>query len=118
MVNALVGAVGVEPTVAAIESGKDIALANKETLVVAGEKVMSLVQQKGVSLRPIDSEHSALQQCLRAGRKSEIKKLWLTCSGGPFVDAENTSVIQGSFLYTLFLAILLPSLTPGRVNHH
>lgn len=86
LVTSLVGRVGLEPTLVAIDAGKDIALANKETLVVAGEEVMKRAREKGVSIRPIDSEHSAIAQCLRSGKKSEVKKIWLTASGGPFRD--------------------------------
>ena len=84
VVNALVGSVGLRPTVAAIKAGKDVALANKETLVVAGELVMDLVQQNGVRLLPVDSEHSAIFQCLTGESENPIEKIYLTASGGPF----------------------------------
>ncbi|MDP2814483.1 MAG: 1-deoxy-D-xylulose-5-phosphate reductoisomerase, partial [Erysipelotrichaceae bacterium] len=80
VVNALVGFVGCKPTLAAIEAKKDIALANKETLVAAGKIVMAAVKRNGVSLMPIDSEHSAIAQCLSTHNKS-IKRLILTASG-------------------------------------
>ena len=86
VVNALVGRVGLAPTLAAINAGKNIALANKETLVTAGELVMNLAREKGVRITPIDSEHSAIWQCL-AGRGddfTEVEKIILTASGGPF----------------------------------
>ncbi len=83
-VMAVVGAAGLLPTLAAIEAGKDIGLANKETLVMAGRIVMDAVREKGVRLLPIDSEHSAIFQALEAGRKKDLKKIILTASGGPF----------------------------------
>ena len=83
-VTAVVGAAGLLPTLAAIEAGKDIGLANKETLVMAGRIVMAAVREKGVRLLPIDSEHSAIFQALEAGRKKDLKKIILTASGGPF----------------------------------
>lgn len=85
VVNALVGYAGLRPTVATIESGKKLALANKESLVVGGEYVMKLARQKGVPILPIDSEHSAIFQCLM-GESADIRRLILTCSGGSFRD--------------------------------
>ena len=84
VVAALVGSVGLEPTVHAIRAGKDIALANKETLVVAGELVMAEAAQAGVRLLPVDSEHNAIHQALRVGPKGSVHRLILTASGGPF----------------------------------
>jgi 1-deoxy-D-xylulose-5-phosphate reductoisomerase len=84
VVSAAVGVVGLRATYKAIELGKDIALANKEVLVAAGEVVMAEVQRRGVSLLPVDSEHNAIHQCLRAGVSREVKRLVLTASGGPF----------------------------------
>lgn len=86
VVSAIVGAAGLKPTWAAIEAGKNIALANKETLVAAGPIVMRRVKEKGVKLIPIDSEHSAVFQSLVGHNHSEIRKLILTASGGPFRD--------------------------------
>ncbi|MBM9614603.1 1-deoxy-D-xylulose-5-phosphate reductoisomerase [Desulfobulbus rhabdoformis] len=86
VVTAVVGAVGLLPTLAAIRAGKDIGLANKETLVMAGRLVMEEVQRHGVRLLPIDSEHSAIFQALEAGRSQDVDKLILTASGGPFRD--------------------------------
>ncbi|MBW1634801.1 MAG: 1-deoxy-D-xylulose-5-phosphate reductoisomerase [Deltaproteobacteria bacterium] len=83
-VSAIVGAAGLLPTLAAIEAGKDIGLANKETLVMAGKFVMDRVKRKGVRLFPIDSEHSAIFQALEAGNRGDLKKIILTASGGPF----------------------------------
>ena len=84
VVSSMVGAAGLIPTLAAIEAGRDVALANKETLVAAGALVMNLVREKGVNLLPIDSEHSAIFQCLQGNRHKQIKKIILTASGGPF----------------------------------
>ncbi len=84
VLSAMVGAVGLEPTLAAIEAGKTVALANKETLVAAGPLVMARVRAKGLALIPVDSEHSAIFQALQGQRQEDIKKLWLTASGGPF----------------------------------
>jgi len=83
-VSAIVGAAGLLPTMAAIEAGKDIALANKETLVMAGKLVMAAARRKGVRLLPVDSEHSAIFQALEAGHKEDVAKIMLTASGGPF----------------------------------
>ncbi len=85
VVTSLVGMVGLKPTVAAIKSGKDIALANKETLVAAGEIVMKLAKEYGVKILPVDSEHSAIFQSLQGSQPSEVKNLILTASGGPFL---------------------------------
>jgi len=83
-VSAIVGTAGLVPTMAAIHAGKDIALANKEVLVTAGELVMAEARAKGVRLLPVDSEHSAVFQCLQAGARRDIKNIILTASGGPF----------------------------------
>ncbi|WP_457576726.1 1-deoxy-D-xylulose-5-phosphate reductoisomerase [Desulfomarina sp.] len=83
-VSAIVGAAGLLPTLAAIEAGKDIGLANKETLVMAGKIVMEAVKRKKVAMLPVDSEHSAIFQALEAGRKKDLQKIILTASGGPF----------------------------------
>jgi len=84
VVSAMVGAVGLEPTMAAIRANLPVALANKETLVAAGPLVMSLAKEKGVPLIPVDSEHSAIFQALQGQRRADIRRLWLTASGGPF----------------------------------
>ncbi len=83
-VSAIVGTAGLVPTMAAIRAGKDIALANKEVLVTAGELVMTECRTRGVHILPVDSEHSAIFQCLNAGPNKDIKRLVLTASGGPF----------------------------------
>ena len=84
VLNSLMGMRGLEPTLAAIEAGKDIAFANKETLVVGGELVMSAVKRKGVKLLPVDSEHSAIFQSLQGAAGNPVKRIILTASGGPF----------------------------------
>ena len=84
VINAIIGEAGLMPTLATIDSGKRLALANKESLVLAGDIVMARAKEKGVEIIPVDSEHSAIFQSLFAGRKSEIKKIILTASGGPF----------------------------------
>lgn len=84
LLTSVVGNVGLLPTVAAIKKGKKILLANKETLVTAGELIMPLAKQHGVDILPVDSEHSAIFQCLQGNSYSKIKKLILTASGGPF----------------------------------
>jgi 1-deoxy-D-xylulose-5-phosphate reductoisomerase len=86
LVTALVGSQGLKPTLAGIQSGKHIGLANKETLVTAGEIVTSLAREKGVSLLPIDSEHSAIFQCIHGEKLREVNKIILTASGGSFRD--------------------------------
>ena len=83
---AVVGAAGLMPTLAAIEAGKTIALANKETLVMAGEMVVKKAAKKGVQILPVDSEHSAIFQCLQGQRKEDLAKILLTASGGPFLN--------------------------------
>jgi 1-deoxy-D-xylulose-5-phosphate reductoisomerase len=84
VVSAAVGVVGLEATYAAVKAGKQIALSNKEVLVAAGEIVMAAARQANVELLPVDSEHNAIHQCLRAGQQKEVKRLVLTASGGPF----------------------------------
>ncbi len=92
VVNALVGSVGLEATLKAIEAGKTIALANKEVLVMAGEIVMQEVAQRGVRLLPIDSEHSALFQCLQGEDRKSVRRLLLTASGGPFYNRDKSEM--------------------------
>ncbi len=84
MVTAIVGMIGIRPTIAAIESGKDIALANKETLVCAGHIIMPLAKKMGIRILPVDSEHSAIFQSLQGSPAERISRIILTCSGGPF----------------------------------
>jgi 1-deoxy-D-xylulose-5-phosphate reductoisomerase len=84
VLNGLVGAVGLRPTLAAIGEGRRIALANKETMVMAGDLINQLAQARGAEILPVDSEHSAIWQCLRTGEDREVKGLIITASGGPF----------------------------------
>ena len=91
VITAVVGMMGLKPTLAAIRSGKRIGLANKETLVCAGELVMAEAEKYGVEIIPVDSEHSAIFQCLMGSRSgAEVKRLILTCSGGPFFGMDKT----------------------------
>ena len=84
VVTAVVGMIGIRPTIAAIEAGKDIALANKETLVTAGHLIIPLAREKGIRILPVDSEHSAIFQSLQGNAGNRIQKILLTASGGPF----------------------------------
>ncbi len=84
VLNSVVGMVGLLPTLVAINSGKDVALANKETLVAGGKLVMSLANKKNVNIYPVDSEHSAIFQCLQGNKREQLNKIILTASGGPF----------------------------------
>ena len=86
VVSAMVGASGLKPTLSAVRAGKDIALANKETLVIAGEIITKEARENKVNILPVDSEHSALFQALQCGEKKDVKRLILTASGGPFLD--------------------------------
>ncbi len=88
VVSAMVGAAGLLPTIAALKSGKSLALANKETLVVAGEIVMALAEERNIQILPVDSEHSAIFQALRGNHRSALKRILLTASGGPFFNRE------------------------------
>jgi len=84
VLSAITGAAGLLPTYRALEAGKSIALANKETLVMAGQLMMQKAREKQVEILPVDSEHNAIHQCLRGGRRQEVRRLILTASGGPF----------------------------------
>jgi 1-deoxy-D-xylulose-5-phosphate reductoisomerase len=86
VISSMVGSAGLLPTIEAIEAGKDIALANKEVMVMAGEIVVNKARMKGVNVLPIDSEHSAVFQCLSGHRHADIKRIMLTASGGPFLN--------------------------------
>jgi len=99
VLTSVVGIAGLVPTIAAIEAGKNIALSNKETLVTAGAIITELVKKKGVKLLPVDSEHSAIFQCLAGNRREDVEKIILTASGGPFrgytrAELENVTVEQ------------------------
>ena len=92
MLNSVVGMVGLEPTLAAIAHGTDIALANKETLVAGGELVINSAKAKGVRIYPVDSEHSAIFQCLQGNKSEQLNKIILTASGGPFFGKTKTDL--------------------------
>lgn len=94
MMAGIVGFAGLKPTIKAIEKGKTIALANKETLVVAGDVVMKLAEEKGVAIIPVDSEHSAIFQCLVGEQSNPIEKIILTASGGPFVGKKPNYLVN------------------------
>ena len=110
VVSAIVGAAGLLPTFAAIRSGKDIALANKETLVMAGRLIMAEVKKQQVRLLPIDSEHSAISQALEAGRKEDVARIILTASGGPFLEL----AAEGLWEVTPEKALAHPNWDMGR----
>lgn len=88
VVSAMVGSVGLIPTMAAVQSGKTVALANKETLVVAGRLIMEAARSRGIAIIPVDSEHSAIFQALQGNRREEVKRIILTASGGPFLQLD------------------------------
>jgi 1-deoxy-D-xylulose-5-phosphate reductoisomerase len=94
VLNAIVGAAGLEGTLAALEAGKTVALANKETLVVAGQLVMDLARTRGARLLPVDSEHSAIFQSLQAGNRKDVKRVILTSSGGPFRGKSRRELLE------------------------
>lgn len=94
VVTAMMGMIGLKPTLAAIEAGKDIGLANKETLVCAGQIVMPAAARKGVQILPVDSEHSAIFQCLQGAGENKIAKILLTASGGPFFGKSRAELEQ------------------------
>lgn len=110
MLNSVVGMVGLEPTLSAIAHGTDIALANKETLVAGGELVMSAASEKGVRIYPVDSEHSAIFQCLQGNKSSQVKKILLTASGGPFFG-KTKQELEG---VTVEQALAHPNWSMGR----
>jgi 1-deoxy-D-xylulose-5-phosphate reductoisomerase len=101
LVSALVGGVGLLPTLAAIEAGKDIALANKEILVMAGDWIIKVAKQKGIRILPMDSEHSAIFQCLRSEKAENIRRLILTASGGPFYKYKRSQLEKVTVKETL-----------------
>ncbi|MBQ8799379.1 MAG: 1-deoxy-D-xylulose-5-phosphate reductoisomerase [Lachnospiraceae bacterium] len=109
-VNAVVGMIGILPTISAIKAGKDIALANKETLVTAGHIIMPLVEEYRVKLLPVDSEHSAVFQCLQGAGEQTVEKLLLTASGGPFFGKKRDEL--GSI--TVEQALKHPNWAMGR----
>jgi len=110
VVSAIVGTVGLLPTLAAIKLGRRVALANKETLVCAGEYMMRAAREHGAEIIPVDSEHSALFQCLSAGARSDVKKLILTASGGPFRGMTRNELLT----VTPEMALRHPNWSMGR----
>jgi 1-deoxy-D-xylulose-5-phosphate reductoisomerase len=96
VVSATVGAVGFVPTLRAIEAGKRVALANKETLVMAGELMTAAAAKSGAEILPVDSEHNAIHQCLRGEKRSEVKRLILTASGGPFREKTKAEIASAT----------------------
>ena len=110
LVTAIVGMIGIRPTIAAIEAGKDIALANKETLVTAGHIIMPLAAKMGVKILPVDSEHSAIFQSLNGERQNRIAKILLTASGGPFRGKKRAELAH----VTLEDALKHPNWSMGR----
>jgi len=94
VLSAISGAAGIKPTIAALENGNPVALANKETLVAAGELVMSLAKSRELPIFPVDSEHSAVFQCLKGEPNQQIRKIWLTASGGPFFGYTREQLAQ------------------------
>ena len=101
VVNSILGQAGLAPTVATLQAGKQLALANKESLVVAGEIVMPLAREKGIDILPVDSEHCAIYQCLRSGDRKEIKRIMLTASGGPFFGYNKEQLLGVTKQHTL-----------------
>lgn len=96
VISATVGAVGFVPTLRALEAGKRVALANKETLVMAGELMTRAAQKSGAELLPVDSEHNALHQCLRGEKRSEVRRIVLTASGGPFRTHDKATISRAT----------------------
>lgn len=94
LVTAIVGMIGIQPTIEAIKAHKDIALANKETLVTAGHIIMPLAEENGISILPVDSEHSAIFQSMQGGKRSQINRILLTASGGPFRGKKRAELEQ------------------------
>ena len=110
VVTAVTGTVGLSPTVTAIKAGKNIALANKETLVAAGELVMQLAERYGVSILPVDSEHSAIWQCLNGEKRKFLNKIILTASGGPFREKSLSQLAE----VTVEMALDHPNWSMGK----
>ena len=110
VVNAILGEAGLMPTLATIDSGKRLALSNKESLVIAGDIVMERARSKGVEIIPVDSEHSAIFQCLKAGESREVSRLLLTASGGPFYGKSREELAE----VTLADALAHPTWKMGK----
>ncbi len=114
VVSAIVGAAGLEGTWAALEAGKTVALANKETLVVAGPQIIELARSRNARLLPVDSEHSAIFQALQAGSPKEVLRVILTSSGGPFRGKSRRELTS----VTADEALRHPDLADGAEDHH
>ena len=110
VVNAIIGEAGLLPSLAVIDSGKRLALANKETLVIAGDIVMNRARERGVEIIPVDSEHSAIFQSLKSGNRGELKRILLTASGGPFFGKSKSELLG----VTLSDALAHPTWKMGR----
>jgi 1-deoxy-D-xylulose-5-phosphate reductoisomerase len=110
VVSAIVGVAGLEATYAAVQAGKTVGLANKEALVAAGEILIAAARARNVALLPIDSEHNAVHQCMRAGQRREVRQIWLTASGGPF----RTLPIEEFANITVEQALRHPTWVMGR----
>jgi 1-deoxy-D-xylulose-5-phosphate reductoisomerase len=110
VVSAIVGVAGLEATFEAVKAGKTVGLANKECLVAAGELITAEARRQGKPLLPIDSEHNAVHQCLRAGRMEEVERIWLTASGGPFLHTPKSQLSS----ITVEQALAHPTWKMGR----
>ena len=120
VLGAMVGYAGLRPTLAAIRAGKHIALANKETLVAAGSLVMDAVKKAGVRLTPVDSEHSAIFQCLQGNAHKDLKRILLTASGGPFrgtLANKGLEVIEAHWLFDAPYEKIVPIIHPQSIVH-
>ena len=114
VVSAMAGSAGLLPTLAAVEHGKPVALANKESLVMAGDLLMDMARQKNVPVIPVDSEHSAVFQCLAGNRREDLKQILLTASGGPFFKKKRFEFGRGLSRG----GVTPPQLEYGTENHH
>ncbi len=114
VVSAIVGVAGLEATYEAVRAGKSVGLANKECLVAAGELITAEARRQGKPLLPIDSEHNAVHQCLRGGRMEEVRRIWLTASGGPFLHTPKSKFAD----ITVEAGAQSSDLEDGQPHHH
>ncbi len=114
VVSAIVGVAGLEATYEAVRAGKTVGLANKECLVAAGELIAEEARKQGKPLLPIDSEHNAVHQCLRSGRVEEVERIWLTASGGPFLNTPHDDFAS----ITIEQALNHPNMEDGATDYH